>query len=133
MARDYATKRKAFGKLIIDYSLHCQTLSNMEVECRASFLTLMFVAKLLGKSEMNQADREEKEMLRLITPLLKLYSAKQSISVASESIEAFGGQGNFLRIFLVYAIKILLNFFLFYKGYIEDTGIPNLLRDAQVF
>ena len=30
-ARDYATKRKAFGKLIIDHDLHCQSLSNMEV------------------------------------------------------------------------------------------------------
>lgn len=30
-ARDYATKRKAFGKLIINHDLHCQTLGNMEV------------------------------------------------------------------------------------------------------
>jgi alkylation response protein AidB-like acyl-CoA dehydrogenase len=109
LARDYATKRKAFGKFIINHSLHCQTLGNMEVECRASLLSLLFVAKLLGKSELNEANSEELELLRFSTPLLKSYTAKQSISVASECIEAFGGQ-----------------------GFIEDTGIPNFLRDAQV-
>jgi hypothetical protein len=31
LARDYATKRKAFGKFLIDQNLHCQTLANMEV------------------------------------------------------------------------------------------------------
>ncbi|CAF0767429.1 unnamed protein product [Brachionus calyciflorus] len=108
-ARDYATKRKAFGKLIIEHDLHCHTLGNMEVECRASLLTLFFVAKLLGKMECNQASKEELELLRFITPLLKIYTAKQSIAVTSECIEAIGGQ-----------------------GYIEDTGIPNLLRDSQV-
>jgi hypothetical protein len=41
---------------------------------------------------------------------MKLWSAKQSISTASETIESFGG-----------------------AGYIEDTGIPRLLRDAQVY
>ncbi|RNA04176.1 acyl- dehydrogenase family member 11-like [Brachionus plicatilis] len=108
-ARDFATKRKAFGKLIIDHDLHCYTLGNMEVECRASLLTLFYVAKLLGKMECNQASKEELEMLRFITPLLKIYTAKQSIAVTSEGLEAIGGQ-----------------------GYIEDTGIPNLLRDSQV-
>lgn len=30
-ARDFANKRKAFGKFIINHKLHCQTLGNMEV------------------------------------------------------------------------------------------------------
>jgi putative acyl-CoA dehydrogenase len=81
----------------------------IKIECRASLLTLFYAAKLLGKIELNQANEEEIIFFRFIIPLLKLYSAKQSISVASETIEAFGGQ-----------------------GYIEETGIPNLLRDAQV-
>lgn len=76
-ARDFATKRKAFGKLIIDHDLHSYTLGNMEVECRASLLTLFYVAKLLGKMECNQASKDELEMLRFITPLLKIYTAKQ--------------------------------------------------------
>jgi hypothetical protein len=41
--------------------------------------------------------------------LAKLYTAKQAVAVTSEAIECFGGQ-----------------------GYMEDTGLPRLLRDAQV-
>jgi hypothetical protein len=48
-------------------------------------------------------------MLRLLTPLMKLTTARAAVSVASETIEAFGG-----------------------AGYVEDTGLPVLLRDAQV-
>lgn len=31
LARDYATKRKAFGKYLVEYDLHNATLANMEV------------------------------------------------------------------------------------------------------
>ena len=48
-------------------------------------------------------------LLRLLGPVAKMYTAKAAVSVTSEGVECFGGQ-----------------------GYIEDTGIPTLLRDAQV-
>ena len=48
-------------------------------------------------------------LLRLLTPLLKLYTGKQSVAVCSEGLESFGG-----------------------AGYLEDTGLPVMLRDAQV-
>ena len=80
-----------------------------QVECRASLLVLMLCAKLLGKSECNQASKEETELLRITIPLLKLYTAKQSLPVISEGLEAHGGQ-----------------------GYIEDTGLPVYLRDGKV-
>ena len=47
--------------------------------------------------------------MRLLTPIAKLLTAKQAVAVVSECIEAFGG-----------------------AGYVEDTGLPALLRDAQV-
>ncbi len=58
---------------------------------------------------MGEATAAESAVLRLLTPLTKLYTAKQAIAVVSEALEAFGG-----------------------AGYIEDTGLPHLLRDAQV-
>ena len=79
LARDYASKRRAFGKLLIDHELHVNTLISMETECRASFLTLMFSVKLLGKMECGQASKEEAELFRIVVPLLKLYTAKQVI------------------------------------------------------
>ena len=45
-----------------------------------------------------------------MTPIAKIITAKQAVQHASEVIEAFGG-----------------------NGYIENTQIPKLLRDAQVF
>ncbi|XP_070619118.1 acyl-CoA dehydrogenase family member 11-like isoform X2 [Erythrolamprus reginae] len=62
LARDYATKREAFGKPLKDHPLHMQTLARME-----------------------------------------------GIAVSSEGLECFGGQ-----------------------GYMEDTGLPAILRDSQV-
>lgn len=48
-------------------------------------------------------------MLRTLTPILKFFTAKKAMEITSEGLECFGGQ-----------------------GYIEDTGLPSHLRDAQV-
>ncbi|MFL6550166.1 MAG: acyl-CoA dehydrogenase family protein, partial [Povalibacter sp.] len=56
-----------------------------------------------------ELDDEGRALLRLLTPIAKLFTAKQAVAVVSECIEAFGG-----------------------AGYVEDTGLPALLRDTQV-
>jgi len=109
LAQDYCLRRSVFGKLLVDHPLHLQTLARMELETRAAFLLTMEVGRLLGKQECNEASDVELQLLRLLTPITKLYTAKQSMQVSSEGLESFGGQ-----------------------GYIEDTGIPGLMRDAQV-
>jgi len=109
VARDYASRRQVFGKLLQDQPLHLTTLADLEVQYRGALQMLLDLFVLLGKSECKVATSEEETMLRLLTPLLKLYTAKQSISVASEVIECLGG-----------------------TGYMEDSDIPRLLRDAQV-
>jgi len=110
LARDYAIKRNAFGKKLTEYNLHNATICDMEVissrsiheffqiffsricgikkvECRASFLTLVHISGLLGKSECGEATGDELELLRILTPLLKLYTAKQAIAQTSEGLE----------------------------------------------
>jgi putative acyl-CoA dehydrogenase len=109
LARDYADRRTAFGKLLREHPLHAATLAELELECRAAFHLTFRVVELLGRQECGEASPAEAELLRLLTPVAKLYTAKQAVAVASEAIEAFGGQ-----------------------GYVEDTGLPRLLRDAQV-
>lgn len=109
LARDYATRRVAFGKLLKDHPLHMQTLARMEVETRGAFLFLMDVCRLLGREENGMATQLDTNLLRLLTPVVKLYTGKQAMAVVSEGLESFGGQ-----------------------GYIEDTGLPGILRDAQV-
>ncbi|KAM3867533.1 acyl-CoA dehydrogenase family member 11 [Diretmus argenteus] len=109
LARDYATRRTAFGKPLKDHPLHMQTLARMEVETRGAFLLVMDVCRLLGREETGMASQLDTQLLRLLTPVVKLYTGKQAVAVVSEGLESFGGQ-----------------------GYIEDTGLPGILRDAQV-
>lgn len=109
LADDYARRRRAFGKPLIEHPLHRDTLLGLEGRVRASFLLTFRVIELMGKEECGSATEMELAILRLLTPVAKLYTAKQAVIVASEVLEAFGG-----------------------AGYIEDTGVPRLLRDAQV-
>ena len=109
LAHDYAKRRKAFGHRLADLPLHQETLASLDAEFQGAFHFMFRVAELLGKEETGKASSEESALLRLLTPILKLYTAKQGIWIASEVLECFGG-----------------------AGYMEDTGIPKLLREAQV-
>ncbi len=110
LAQSYSKKRKAFGKLLIDHPLHRETLRWLEDDFRHCFAFSFFVAYLLGKEEVGEISASERTLLRTLTPVLKLFTAKKSITISSEVVEMFGG-----------------------AGYVEDTGLPRLLRDAQVF
>jgi putative acyl-CoA dehydrogenase len=109
LATDYSRRRRAFGKSLIEHPLHVETLSAMQLELRAAFLLAFRLVELLGREEIGEATESELRLLRLLIPVAKLYTAKRAIAIASETLEAFGG-----------------------AGYVEDTGIPRLLRDAQV-
>src|SRR5437762_4495339 len=109
LATDYSRRRFAFGKPLIEQPLHVETLAEMQLEFRAAFQLAFRVVELLGKEECGEASESELQLLRFLIPIAKLYTAKQAIAVASETVEAFGG-----------------------AGYVEDSGIPRLLRDAQV-
>jgi acyl-CoA dehydrogenase len=109
LAHDYARKRVAFGATLSAKPLHLDTLARLQAEAEAAFHLAFYVAELTGRSETGEIKEEEVSLLRLLTPLMKLATAKQAVAVASEVLEAFGG-----------------------AGYVEDTGLPALLRDGQV-
>ncbi|MDT5062849.1 MAG: acyl-CoA dehydrogenase [Acidobacteriota bacterium] len=109
LAFDYARKRVAFGAPLNEKPLHVDTLAGLQVETEAAFHLAFYVAELTGRSEEGEITEEEMLILRLLTPVMKLTTAKQAVAVASETLEAFGG-----------------------AGYVEDTGLPQLLRDGQV-
>jgi acyl-CoA dehydrogenase len=110
LARDFATRRVAFGSPLAEKPLHADTLASLQAETEAAFALTFCVVELLGREEAGEADAAQLELLRLLTPVAKLVTGKQSVAVLSEIVESFGG-----------------------AGYVEDTGIPQLLRDAQVF
>lgn len=109
LARAYAAKREAYGHKLDALPLHRETLADMQATYAASAAVAARFADLLGKSEASTATEDETRLLRLLTPLAKLWTGKLAVEIASETLEAFGG-----------------------AGYVEDTGLPRLLRDAQV-
>jgi acyl-CoA dehydrogenase len=109
LAESYARVRVAFGSPLAQKPLHLDTLARLEGIQMGAFHLAFRVVELLGKEECGVATEEEQALMRILTPIAKLTTAKQAVEVASEAIEAFGG-----------------------AGYIEDTGLPPLLRDAQV-
>jgi alkylation response protein AidB-like acyl-CoA dehydrogenase len=109
LARNYATIRRAFGRPLVDQPLHADTLAGLQAEFEASFHLTFFLVGLLGRVEGDRASDEEQALLRLLTPIVKLTTGRQAVAVVSEVLEAFGG-----------------------AGYVEDTGLPMLLRDTQV-
>ena len=94
LARDYSHRRVAFGKLIRNHPLHVRTLADMELECRAGFSLFLEAGRLLSLEESGTVTNEQQQLLRLLLPLLKLYTGKQCIKVVSEGLESFGGQGH---------------------------------------
>ncbi len=110
LARDFARRRFAFGSTLDQRPLHLETLAGLQAELEAGFHLVLFTAELLGREEAGEASEEEHRLLRLVTPLCKLTTGKQVVAVTSEVIEVFAG-----------------------AGYCEDTMLPTLLRDSQVF
>jgi alkylation response protein AidB-like acyl-CoA dehydrogenase len=112
-AWSYARGRKAFGRPVSEHALAREMLLEIDAE-RAGALHFAFegvfaldrvdAARFAGKP-----DEASKKLLRAITPLVKLFTAKVAVACASEAIEVHGG-----------------------NGYIEDSSLPRLLRDAQV-
>ena len=109
LSLDYASKRAAFGARLSEKPLHLDTLATLQAEFEGAFHLAFYVAELTGKSETREISDDEALLLRLLTPIMKLTTGKQAVMVASEVLESFGG-----------------------AGYVEDTGLPVLLRDSQV-
>ncbi len=109
LAGDYARRRRVFGARLCEKPLHKDSLDGLTAEFSAAFLLTFRVVELLGKMERKSATPEELQLFRMLTPISKLSTAKQAVAITSEAMEACGG-----------------------AGYVEDTGLPLLLRDAQV-
>jgi acyl-CoA dehydrogenase len=109
LARSYAARREVFGQPLSKQPLHLDTLAAMEAETWGAFLMTFLLVELAGRQECGEIDEGQRALLRLVTPLTKLVTGKQAVAVVSEAIESFGG-----------------------AGYVEDTGLPGLLRDTHV-
>ncbi len=109
LARDFARRRVAFGAPLSKKPLHLETFAGLEAEYEGAFHLAFRAVELLGQEETGELSPEGARLLRLVTPLAKLCTGRQVMAVMPEVVEVFAG-----------------------AGYVEDTGVPRLLRDAQV-
>jgi alkylation response protein AidB-like acyl-CoA dehydrogenase len=106
-ARHYIERRTAFGRPIIEFPLAQETFFDIEAEHVGAMLLTFEAVDALVHADAGDADAAR--MLRVLTPIVKAVSGKLAVPCVSEAMELIGG-----------------------NGYIEDSAMPRLLRDAQV-
>jgi hypothetical protein len=89
-----------------DLPVHRGWIARIAAEYEAASALCYRAAQLLGQIEHGAGDAE---LARVVIPLTKMSVARRSVWATSNLIESFGG-----------------------AGYIEDTGLPRILRDAHV-
>lgn len=104
----YAQAREVAGGRLSASPLHRATLGMLAVDTAGAFVLAGHAFMLLGQVETDDDPGAAAE-LRIVAPLAKLATGRLAVAAASEYVESFGG-----------------------AGYVEDTGVPRLLRDAQV-
>lgn len=113
LLEDYSFKRKAFGKLLINQELHYSSLRNLQCCLDGNLLLALYVSKLVGENYVNfvnnNPDHDLENLLRLLLSLGKIYCGKQSETLCLDAIQCFGA-----------------------IGYMENSGIPFMLRDTMV-
>jgi acyl-CoA dehydrogenase len=114
-SRIHAANREAFGQPIDQYPLMRRDLVDMTVDHEAATAFTFDVARVFAEREQavqagdDEETRESFQLLRLLTPIAKLKTARLAIDTASYAMEIQGG-----------------------NGYVEDFVTSRLLRDAQV-
>ena len=106
-ARHYIERRQAFGRPVMEWPLAKQTFLDLEAEHVAAMLLTFETVDALGRAD--GGDREAERLVRLLTPMVKAVTGKLAVPCVSEAMELIGG-----------------------NGYIEESPLPRLLRDAQV-
>ena len=109
IVEDYSYKRSVFGKLLKEQPLHIVSFSKLKFITEGCLLLTMHLGKLQGICEWEKNKKDKIELLRILLPLSKLFTAKMSIHVCSEGMECLGG-----------------------NGYMENSYVPNILRDSFV-
>ncbi|MBW8060572.1 MAG: DNA alkylation response protein [Solirubrobacterales bacterium] len=106
-ALNHTAHRSAFGKELIDQPLMRNVLADLCVESEAATVAAMRLAR--AYDEVAAGDEQATEFRRLSNAVLKYWLCKRAPSHAVECLECLGG-----------------------NGYVEDSGMPRLYREAPL-
>jgi acyl-CoA dehydrogenase len=103
----HATRqRRAFGSAVIRHPLMRRQLMKLMLPTEAALSVALYTAQ---QSDREASSASARQMLRLLTPILKYRACRDNITVATGALEARGG-----------------------NGYIEDWPNARLVRDAHL-
>jgi putative acyl-CoA dehydrogenase len=105
-ATHHAAHRSAFGRRLADQPLMANVLADLAVESEAATCLAMRVA---GAFDRAARDPAEAALRRLATAMAKYWVCKRAPAVAAEALECLGG-----------------------NGYVEESGMPRLYREAPL-
>lgn len=104
-AYQFLKGRETFGKNVMQHSLVRTKLEELGALNVANFYLTWRAVEALD----NERDETEQNILRLLTPMVKRWSADRGVYITRESMELMGG-----------------------IGFIEDQVMPKLMRDIMV-
>jgi putative acyl-CoA dehydrogenase len=103
----YTGARRAFGQVLAEQPLMTSVLADLALEAEAATTLAMRLAGAADRAA--RGDRAEAALLRIVLPAAKYWVCKRAPTVTAEAMECLGG-----------------------NGYIEESGLPRLYREAPV-
>jgi hypothetical protein len=77
LSRDYSSRRTIGKTTLNKMPLQIRVLSHLEVTHRANLLFYLGVCQLFSKEHAGTINDDESNLLRVFTPILKLFTGKQ--------------------------------------------------------
>jgi len=103
----HAAYRRAFGRTLLSQPLMTSVLADLALEAEAATTLAMRLAGAADRAA--RGDAAEAALLRLALPAVKFWVCKRTPVVTGEALECLGG-----------------------NGYVEESGMPRLYRDAPL-
>ena len=106
-ATHHAAYRSAFGKRLIEQPLMVNVLADLAIESEAATVVALRLAGATDRAA--RGDQREAAFRRLALAVTKYHLCKQAPAHAAEALECLGG-----------------------NGYVEESGMPRLYREAPL-
>jgi putative acyl-CoA dehydrogenase len=106
-AINHASHRSTFGKTLVDWPLMQNVLADLAIESEAATISAMRLAR--SYDEAIAGDEQAQAFKRISNAVLKYWICKRGPTHAVECLECLGG-----------------------NGYVEESGMPRLYREAPL-
>jgi putative acyl-CoA dehydrogenase len=107
-AAHHVAHRQTFGRRLVDQPAMTAVLADLAVEAEAMTAIAVRLAGAFGRAAAG--DEYERMLTRLAVPAAKYATTKRSVAAVAEALECLGG-----------------------NGYVEESGMPRLYREAPLY